>query len=218
MSLSLTVLISGKGSNLNAILEAIDRGRCDARVGAVVSDKRKALGLELARERGIPTHVVRLRDYPERPLWDRALADTVTQTRPELVVLAGFMRLVGSNLLSRFPKRVINIHPSLLPSFPGVDAARQAIDAGVQLSGCTVHLVDHGVDSGPILAQAAVPVVQGETPAELHARIQRVEHRLLPRVIQWFAAGRRDSAESSPSQRAILPGADDQLLWPPMDP
>jgi phosphoribosylglycinamide formyltransferase-1 len=189
MTLPIAVLISGRGSNLAAILRAIDAGECAGSVCVVASDRRDALGLELARERGIATVVVRLRDHADRDAWNAALAEAVAAHAPGLVVLAGFMRVVGRPFLDRFPRRVINLHPSLLPAFPGADGPALAIAAGVRISGCTVHLVDDGVDTGPIVAQAAVPVLADDDAARLHARIQVAEHRLLPRVIDDIARG-----------------------------
>lgn len=189
MPLPIAVLISGKGSNLAAILASIDAGRCDAQVCAVLSDRDSAAGLELARKRAIRTAVVRLKDYPSRETWDAALTAAVAEDRPALVVLAGFMKLVGPTFIERFRACVLNVHPSLLPAFPGTDGPAQALRAGVRVSGCTVHLVDSGVDTGPIVAQAVVPVLPADDAESLHQRIQRAEHRLLPAVIDAIARG-----------------------------
>ncbi len=186
--MDLVVLASGRGSNLRAIAQAIDEGRCRARIAAVLSDKASAEALVFAKERGLPTSVVPPKAFPSREHWDRALADEVASFSPGLVVLAGFMRIVGAATLARFPYRIVNVHPALLPSFPGTDGPAQAIAKGVRISGCTVHLVDSGIDTGPILAQAAVSVLPGDDAASLHARIQRAEHRLLPAVIDRVAA------------------------------
>jgi formyltetrahydrofolate-dependent phosphoribosylglycinamide formyltransferase len=185
----LSVLVSGRGSNLQALLRAADQGQCPVEVGCVLSDREGAPALELARARGIATQVVHAKSYADRASWDLALADALSATTPDLVVLAGFMRIVGPAVLSRFERRLINVHPSLLPAFPGMDAPAQAVAKGVALSGCTVHLVDGGVDTGPILAQAAVPVLPGDDAASLHARIQGAEHQLLPAVIAAIARG-----------------------------
>lgn len=187
--LRIAVLVSGRGSNLRAILDACDAGTCHARVTGVLSDKKNAGALELARERSIEAKVVALRDHPDRAAWDRALAEAIASVEPELVVLAGFMKIVGPAVLGRFEGRIINVHPSLLPSFPGADGPADALAAGVAISGCTVHLVDAGLDSGKILAQAAVPVLPGDDRDRLHHRIQVQEHWLLPRVIDWIARG-----------------------------
>jgi phosphoribosylglycinamide formyltransferase 1 len=188
-ALPLTVLISGAGSNLRAILAAIDGGTCDATVRAVVSDRASAQGLALATERGIPTAIVKLSDYPDRSAWDAALARTVSGFAPDLVVLAGFMKIVGEHMLAAFEGRILNVHPALLPAFPGSDGPAQAIAAGVRISGCTVHVVDGGVDTGPVVAQAAVRVLANDDAESLHARIQHAEHALFPAVIHGIARG-----------------------------
>jgi phosphoribosylglycinamide formyltransferase-1 len=187
--MNVVVLASGRGSNLRAICNAIDAGTCDAIIVGVVSDRRMAAALGFAEGRGIPTRVVALRKGDDRNAWNESLAGEIAELGPDLIVLAGFMRVLGAPLLERFPKRIINVHPALLPSFPGHSAPQNAIDRGVRISGCTVHIVDAGVDTGPILAQAAVPVLVDDTADTLHARIQVQEHRLLPRVIHQIAIG-----------------------------
>jgi phosphoribosylglycinamide formyltransferase-1 len=189
MTFPIAVLISGKGSNLAAILDAIAEGRCPAEVRCVVSDRDTAEGLHLARARAIPCVVVKPKDYPSREQWDHALGAAVASHDPALVVLAGFMRLVGSPVIARFRSRLINVHPSLLPLFPGTNAPEQALAARVRVSGCSVHMVDSGVDTGPIIAQAVVPVLVDDDAESLHGRIQRAEHRLLPAVIDAIARG-----------------------------
>jgi phosphoribosylglycinamide formyltransferase-1 len=206
------VLISGRGSNLAAVEHAIAAGRCDAQVVCVISDRADAQGLLAAAARGTRTAVVSMRDYASRREWDEALAQRVAEAEVELVVLAGFMRLLGPAFLARFSPYVINVHPALLPLFPGTDGPAQAIAAGVKLSGCTVHVVDAGVDSGPILAQGAVRVLPGDTPDTLHARIQRVEHRLLPSVIHAIA---RRQIELVPEIRSTLTRDDHAPLISP---
>lgn len=204
--MKIVVLASGRGSNLKAIAAAIDAGRCDAEIAAVVSDRASAEALVFATGRGIPTTVVRPKDFADRDAWDQALAAAVAVHAPELVVLAGFMRIVGAAMLRSFPFRIVNVHPALLPAFPGTDGPAQAVAKGVRISGCTVHLVDAGVDTGPILAQGAVPVLPADDAASLHQRIQVVEHRLLPAVIHAIARG------------AIVPGerptCAPSLAWP----
>jgi phosphoribosylglycinamide formyltransferase-1 len=187
--LRLVVLISGKGSNLVAIADAIAAGHCDATIDLVVSDRASAGGLEFARARGIPAEVVSLRQYPDRAVWDAALVELVARFEPDLVVSAGFMRVLGAAFLARFARRIINLHPALLPLFPGTQGPADALAAGVRLSGCSVHLVDAGVDTGPIIAQAAVPVLPNDDVGSLHERIQRAERLLLPRVIAAIARG-----------------------------
>jgi phosphoribosylglycinamide formyltransferase-1 len=189
MALPIVVLISGSGSNMAAVLEAIAAGRCDAQVRAVISDRSSAMGLERARAAGVETRVLRIADYPDRDQWNLALADAIASYEPALIVLAGFMRVLATSFVTRFAGRIINIHPALLPLFPGTDGPAQALAAGVRVSGCTVHVADAGVDTGPIIAQAVVPVVDGDDVERLHARIQRAEHRLLPAVIHAVARG-----------------------------
>lgn len=187
--MDVVVLVSGRGSNLRAICDAIDAGTCRANIVGVVSDRRNAAALEFARARGIAVRVVPLRKGDDRNAWNESLAEEVTALKPDLVVLAGFMRVLGAPLLERFPGRIVNVHPALLPSFAGHNGPQDAIDGGVRISGCTVHIVDAGVDTGPILAQAAVPVLAGDTADTLHTRIQVQEHALLPRVIHQIAMG-----------------------------
>jgi phosphoribosylglycinamide formyltransferase 1 len=210
MTLKLAVLISGRGTNLSALLQAIEAGKCDAEVQLVVSDRADAPGLELAHSRGIRSQVVRMRDHADRAAWDVALTDAVAQIEPDLVVLAGFMRLLGRGFIARFRQRVINVHPSLLPLFPGTTGPAQALAAGVCVTGCSVHLVDNGVDSGPVIAQAVVPILPSDDAATLHARIQQAEHVLFPRVIAAIARG---AIELTPTLRVhVLPDADSALF------
>jgi phosphoribosylglycinamide formyltransferase-1 len=190
MTLSLGVLISGRGSNLGAILDAIDRGALDARVRLVLSNKASAGGLTRAADAGVPTAVIGHRDFTDREAFDAAMVDALRAHGVDWVVLAGFMRIVTPVLLDAFVNRVVNIHPSLLPAFPGVDAQAQALDHGVRASGCTVHLVNAGVDAGPIIAQAVVPVLAADDRDALAARILEQEHALLVQVLQWIAEGR----------------------------
>lgn len=186
----LGVLVSGSGTNLQAVLDAIERDRLDARVAVVVSNKAGAGGLDRAARAKIPSVVLDHRAYASREAFDQAVVDALLLHGVEWVVLAGFMRIVTSVLLSAFPMRVVNIHPALLPSFPGIDAQKQALEHGVRVTGCTVHLVDRGTDTGPILAQRAVPVLEGDDLESLKARILATEHELLPEVLQWIAEGR----------------------------
>ncbi len=187
--MDIVVLVSGRGSNLKAICDAIDAGTCDASMVGVVSDRRKATALAFADARAIPTRVVPLSKGDDRDLWNDSLAETVASLAPDLVVLAGFMRVLGAPLLELFPGRIVNVHPALLPAFPGHNGPQDALAGGVRVSGCTVHLVDAGVDTGPIIAQAAVPVLGTDSAESLHARIQVQEHRLLPAVIHQIATG-----------------------------
>lgn len=193
----LGVLISGRGSNLQSILDAVAAGRLDATVAVVLSNRPGAPGLLRAREAGIETVCLSHRDYAERDLYDQAIAEVLRSHRVDLVCLAGFMRLIGRPLLEAFPQRILNIHPSLLPAFPGLDAQSQALAHGVRVAGATVHLVTADLDGGPIVLQAAVPVFDDDTADTLSARILVEEHRLYPEAIaivlqgEWCVEGRR---------------------------
>lgn len=184
------VLASGRGSNLQAVLDAIATGRLDAKVGIVVSDREDSQALERARAAGLSTRFFNPKAFPSREAHDAGLADLLRGADVELVVLAGYMRIVTRELLSVFPNRVINVHPSLLPAFPGIRAQRQALEYGVKISGCTVHFVTEQVDDGAIILQAAVPVHDDDTEASLSERILDHEHLLLPAALQLHAEGR----------------------------
>jgi phosphoribosylglycinamide formyltransferase 1 len=193
----LGVLISGRGSNLQSIIDAIAGGRLDAQISVVISNRADAQGLKRASDAGIETLCLTPRDYQGRDAYDRALAELLESRDVNLVCLAGFMRLVGLPLLEAFPNRMLNIHPSLLPAFPGLDAQRQALEYGVRISGATVHLVTAELDGGPIVLQSAVPVLDDDTVEKLSARILVEEHRIYPEAIQllldgrWSVQGRR---------------------------
>ena len=186
----IAVLASGSGTNLEAIAQAIDDGDVPARIAVVVSDNPEAFALERARRRGIETRVVRLSEFPDRPAYDRAIVDILRETGVDLVVLAGYMKLVGPEFVEAYRGRIMNIHPALLPSFPGEQGVPDAIDHGVKVSGVTVHFVDEGLDSGPIIVQEAVPVEEGDDVATLHNRIHLAEYRAYPLAIRLFAQGR----------------------------
>ena len=186
----IVVLLSGTGSLCAALLDAADDPRYPATVVAVGSD-REAPGLEHARRRGIETFVCSLRHHPDRAAWDRALAAAIAGHEPDLVVSAGFMKIVGPAVLDRFEGRLVNTHPALLPAFPGAHAVRDALAAGVAVTGATVHLVDAGVDTGPVLAQREVPVRSGDDEAALHERIKRVERELLVETVAQLATAER---------------------------
>ncbi|PVU82318.1 phosphoribosylglycinamide formyltransferase [Cellulomonas sp. WB94] len=183
------VLVSGAGSNLAALLAAHAAPDFGARVVGVLSDDPGAGGLDVARAAGVATAVVRPSDFADRAAWDRALADAVAVFSPTLVVSAGFMRILGASFLSRFAGRVINTHPALLPAFPGAHGVRDALAYGVRVTGCTVHLVDEGVDTGPIIAQRAVEVLDDDDETSLHERIKTVERALLVDVVGRVARG-----------------------------
>jgi phosphoribosylglycinamide formyltransferase 1 len=185
----LGVLISGRGSNLQAIIDAVRTGSLDATIAIVISDRAGATGLRRATEAGIETHWLNPKDYPDRDGYDRALAGILTERRVDVVCLAGFMRLVGRPLLDAFPNRILNIHPSLLPAFRGLNAQQQALEHGVRITGATVHLVTSALDDGPIVAQAAVPVLDTDTVESLAARILVEEHRIYPDAIRMVLEG-----------------------------
>src|SRR5262245_14439373 len=174
--LVLGVLASGRGSNLQAILDAIEAGRCPARVAVVVSDRKDASALERARRAGAKAVHLDPRSYPDRVAFDEAVAEVLHQHATELVCLAGYMRVLSPEFVRRFPGRILNVHPALLPAFPGLHAQRQALQYGVKVAGATVHFVDEGVDTGPIVLQSAVPVLDEDTEDTLAARILVEEH------------------------------------------
>jgi phosphoribosylglycinamide formyltransferase-1 len=193
----LGVLISGRGSNLQSIIDAIAQGRLDAQIGLVISNNADAEGLTRAARAGIEAIGLRPREYADRDTYDRAVAAALAARGVDLICLAGFMRLVGPALLDAFPERILNIHPSLLPAFPGLAAQQQALDHGVRISGATVHLVTSELDGGPIVMQGAVPVLDDDSVETLSARILVEEHRLYPEAIRrvldggWTVQGRR---------------------------
>jgi phosphoribosylglycinamide formyltransferase-1 len=180
------ILISGRGSNMRALLEA----GLSAEFPVVVSNSSQAEGLLIAKKHGAETAVIDHRSYSDRASFDTALADKLAGYRPDLIVLAGFMRILTDVFLSRFPLRILNIHPSLLPAFPGVDTHRRAIEAGVRLHGCTVHFVTGTLDHGPIVIQAAVPVLPEDDARSLAARVLEQEHRIYPQAVRWFLEGK----------------------------
>jgi phosphoribosylglycinamide formyltransferase 1 len=186
---ALGILISGRGSNLQAIIDAIAAGQLHARIAVVLSNKPGAGGLDRARAAGIETVVLSHRDYPAREDYDRAIVAELRARGVELVCLAGFMRLLSAAFVESFPNAILNVHPSLLPAFPGVDAQRQALEHGVRVTGATVHLVTPELDAGPIVVQAAVPVEDDDTVESLSARILGEEHRLYPEAISILLAG-----------------------------
>jgi phosphoribosylglycinamide formyltransferase-1 len=193
----LGVLISGRGSNLKSIIDSVASGRLDAIIAVVVSNRADAGGLQHAREAGIDAVCLSPRDYAGREAYDRAIAELLRVRQVDLVCLAGYMRLVGAPLLEAFPGRILNIHPSLLPSFPGLDAQRQALEHGVRVSGATVHFVTSELDGGPIVVQSAVPVAADDSVETLSARILVEEHKIYPEAIRlvldghWQLEGRR---------------------------
>lgn len=192
--LSIGVLASGRGSNLQAIIDAIANRRLNARVAIVISDNTTAYALERAQAVGIPALACNPKAYTDKEKYEQAIVQALREQGVELVVLAGYMRLVGATLLENFSNRIMNIHPALLPAFPGLHGQEQAWEYGVKFSGCTVHFVDGGMDTGPIILQAVVPVLDDDTAEILSARILEQEHRIYPEAIQLYAQGRLEIA------------------------
>ncbi|MFM0084777.1 phosphoribosylglycinamide formyltransferase [Paraburkholderia sediminicola] len=186
----LVILISGRGSNMEAIIRACADEGWAAQVAAVIANRPDAAGLAFAASHGIATAVVDHRQFPDRDSFDAALAQEIDSFAPDLVVLAGFMRVLTSGFVDHYAGRMLNVHPSLLPSFPGLKTHQQALDAGVRLHGASVHFVTSQLDHGPIVAQAAVPVEAGDTPATLAERVLATEHIIYPRAVRWFVEGR----------------------------
>ncbi|KAA1008836.1 phosphoribosylglycinamide formyltransferase [Paraburkholderia panacisoli] len=186
----LVILISGRGSNMEAIVRACSDEGWPAQVAAVIANRPDAAGLAFAASHGIATAVVDHRQFPDRDSFDAALAQEIDGFAPDLVVLAGFMRVLTDGFVDRYAGRMLNVHPSLLPSFPGLKTHQQALDAGVRLHGASVHFVTSQLDHGPIVVQAAVPVETGDTPATLAERVLATEHIIYPRAVRWFVEGR----------------------------
>ena len=188
--ISIGILASGSGTNMEAIARAIDDGEVPARIAVVISDNPDAFALERARRRKIPTTVVLPSDYADRASYDHAVTAALRDEGVDLVVLAGYMKLAGKELVEEFRCRMMNIHPALLPSFPGTHGVGDALEYGVKVSGVTVHFVDEGLDTGPVIAQEAVPVEEGDDAESLHNRIHQAEYRVYPRAIRLFVEGR----------------------------
>jgi len=214
-------LISGRGSNLRALLEADYPSHAPVEFVCVISNKADAAGLRIAAEYGVATEVLEHRQFPDRAGFDAALAARIDAWQPDLVVLAGFMRVLTADFVRHYANRLINVHPALLPAFPGLDTHARALAAGVKLHGCSVHFVTPEVDAGPIIAQAAVPVLADDTSDSLAARVLRQEHRLYPLVLRWLAQGRvrlRDDGTAGvlpDSRQDAAPG--DAALISPLD-
>jgi len=208
MTLAVGVLLSGSGSNLQALIDRMESGVLDVTIRTVISNVPGVGGLQRAAKHGIPAHVLPHQDAPDRESYDRRLIRILRDSGVQAVVLAGFMRLVGPELLAAFPGHVLNIHPALLPSFPGLRAQEQAAAHGVRLAGCTVHFVDEEVDHGPIIIQAAVPALPGEGAKALGMRILALEHRIFPQALQWLSQERK-----GPTGNA-LPTC---LVFPPLE-
>lgn len=190
-SVAIGVLVSGNGSNFQAIVDAIEAGRIpQGRIACLISNKADAYALERARNHNIPSFVLNHKDYPDRAAYDRAMVTLLREHGVQLVVLAGFMRLLSPVMVESFPNAIMNIHPALLPAFPGLDAQKQALEYGVRYTGCTVHFVDVGTDTGPVIVQAVVPILADDTVDSLSQRIHGEEHRIYPEAVRLFCAGR----------------------------
>ena len=189
--MKIAVLVSGSGTNLQTLIEQLHQDATSGiDIAVVISDRRKAYALTRAADAGIPTHVVRTQDFENRVDFDAEISKLIEHYAAELVVLAGFMKLFQPAFVRKYQNRIINVHPTLLPAFPGAHPIADTLAYGVKIAGVTVHFVDEGVDSGPIIAQAAVPVLDTDDAERLHNRIQIEEHKLYPKVIKWYAAGR----------------------------
>ena len=186
---SIVILISGRGSNMESLLETVTAGSLPVRLAAVISNRPEAKGLEAAAAKGITTRIVDHRQFDSREVFDSALASVIDEFAPDLVLLAGFMRILSDDFVRYYAGRLINIHPSLLPSFPGLHTHRRALAEGVKIHGCTVHFVTPELDHGPIIAQAAVPVLDDDDEVSLAARVLAQEHQVYPLVVRWFADG-----------------------------
>lgn len=187
---SIVILISGRGSNMESLLAAVAAGVLPVRIAAVLSNRPDAKGLQTAAAQGVPTCVVDHKQFADRAAFDTAMAAAIDQFAPDLVVLAGFMRILTDDFVQHYAGRLLNIHPSLLPSFPGLHTHRRALDEGVRIHGCTVHFVTPALDHGPVIVQAAVPVLDGDDEASLGARVLAQEHQVYPLAVRWFAEGR----------------------------
>lgn len=209
-------LVSGSGSNLQSIIDACERRDIDGEVSIVISNIPGVYALERAQKKGIPTRVISHKDHPDRESFDMELAEILKYFQVDLVALAGFMRVLTPAFLRQFPGRIMNIHPALLPSFPGLEVRQKAIDYGVRFSGCTVHFVDEGVDTGPIIIQAVVPVYPDDTEDELKDRILRLEHRIYPQAIALFAKGRLSVSGRKVFIKGLARDPDTCLVNPPL--
>lgn len=213
--MGIVVLISGSGTNLQAILDAARTGAIAARVLAVISDQPDAYGLQRARDAGVPAECVEPGDYPDREAFDEALDEKLSEFDPGLVVLAGFMRILGPVLVSRWSGRMLNIHPALLPAYRGLHTHRRVLEAGERMHGTSVHFVTEELDGGPVVAQARLEIDPGDTEATLQERVQALEHRMYPEVIGWYAAGRLQMiGERVELDGTLLPGPVIRDGWP----
>ena len=211
------VLVSGSGTNLQAIIDQIEAKRLDAKIEVVLSNKADAYGLVRAKNHGIATEVLDHKQFPSREAYDQAVVDILRARGVELVVLAGFMRLLSPVFVKAYSNRIMNIHPALLPSFPGLHVQKKAVEHGVRFSGCTVHFVNEECDEGPIIIQAVVPVFPDDSEESLAARILKQEHRIYPRAIQLYAEGRLHVAGRRVLVDGLVKDSNQVLLQPPLE-
>lgn len=215
--LPIAVLISGSGTNLQSIIDAIAANRLDAKIEVVLSNRADAFGLVRAKDHGIPSEVLDHKSFPSREAYDQAIVDLLRARGVQLVALAGFMRLLSPVFVAAFSNRIMNIHPAVLPSFPGLHVQKKALEHGVRFSGCTVHFVNEECDEGPIIIQAVVPVFPDDTEEQLAERILKQEHRIYPRAIQLYAQGRLHVV----GRKVLVDGLDQDasqiLIHPPLD-
>ena len=207
------VLISGSGSNLQSLIQAAQKKNHPAEIALVISNKADVYGLERAKNNGIKTKNLDHKAYANREAFDKAIHAVLVEEEIQLVCLAGFMRILTPEFVRKWPNRILNIHPSLLPSFTGLDVHQRAIDAGARFSGCTVHVVDEGLDEGPIVVQAVVPILQDDSADSLASRIITMEHQIYPMALEWFASGRA----SVDGQRVFIDGESEPpapIMWP----
>jgi phosphoribosylglycinamide formyltransferase 1 len=188
--LPIIILISGNGSNLQAIIDAMNKGDLDVNIRAIISNNPNAYGLERAKRANIPSKVLSHKDYKDRASYDKALGQCMHSYEPQLVVLAGFMWILGGSLIDQFQNKIINIHPSLLPKYPGLKTHHQVFANNEQEHGCTIHFVSQHLDAGPVIAQASIPIYTTDDPESLSHKIQKIEHILYPNVLSWFAQSR----------------------------
>ncbi|MEI7636559.1 MAG: phosphoribosylglycinamide formyltransferase [Syntrophus sp. (in: bacteria)] len=212
--LPLGILVSGSGSNLQSIIDHIESGKLDAAIKVVISNRPEAYARERCRRHEIPFVVINHRDFPLRDAFDQQMIDVLQSRGVELVVMAGFMRILTARFLSSFPMRIMNIHPALLPAFPGLHVQRKAVEYGVRFSGCTVHFADDGVDTGPIIIQAVVPVYEDDDEDSLAQRILKEEHKIYPQAIQWYVEGRLEVK----GRKVYLRGAEVLMNTPQYNP
>ena len=221
MPLNIAVLASGSGTNAQAMMDKAAAGLLDVNIVLIVCNRPGAGVIARAEKAGIPCRVLDHKAFPDRESFDMRVAGELRRAGADLVVLAGYMRLLSRAFLQAFQGRVINLHPALLPSFPGVHGGADALDYGVKISGCTVHFVEEEMDSGPVIIQAAVPVNAGEGEASLMARIHAMEHRVFPQAVQWLAQGRirleGRQVRLAPGAARLAPRDGDWLVWPPLE-